>query len=60
VEFGNQQLSTVVTTTSPSASLPVTGPEEAIAGSFAVVGVGSASYMYRKSQLKLKDAFKKF
>ncbi len=62
VEFGNKQNPTPVTTTTvvTEETLPVSGPVEAVAGTLAAIGVGGAGYMYRKSRLRLKGAFKRF
>jgi hypothetical protein len=65
IEFGNQQIPETVVTTSTTIvesgeALPVTGPIEAVAGTLATIGIGTAGYMYRKSRIKLDSAFKKF
>lgn len=64
VEFGNQQIPETITTTSTTVvteeTLPASGPVEVVAGTLATMGIGGAGYMYRKSRLKLKGAYKKF
>ena len=60
VEFGNKQIPETVLTSTPPVSLPVSGPVEAVAGTFAAAGLTGAGFMYRKSRMKLKDSFKRF
>jgi len=64
VEFGNQQVPQPTTTTTTTIitqeNLPVSGPVEAVAGTLATIGIGGAGYMYRKSRLRLRGAYKKF
>jgi hypothetical protein len=65
IELGNQQIPETVVTTSTTVvesgeTLPVSGPIEAVAGTLATIGIGTAGYMYRKSRIKLDSAFKKF
>ena len=50
----------IVTASTTTPALPVTGPADAAAGIFATVGIGGAGYAYRKSLVKLKNSFKKF
>ncbi len=57
IEFGNQRIPQIV---APIHYLPVTGPVEAIAGTLAVIGIGTAGYAYRRGRVRLHRAHKKY
>ena len=61
VEFGNQRGAEQIVTVKyvGNESLPVTGPIEMIAGSFAAIGLGGAGFMYHRSKAKVKNTFEK-
>lgn len=61
VEFANQRGAEQIITAGyvGNESLPVTGPLEMLAGSFAAIGLGGAGFMYHRSKAKVKHAFEK-
>lgn len=57
VEFGNQKSpELVITASATTPTLTVTGPAEMILGTLAVLGLGSAGYLYRKSRKKYSES----